>query len=86
MGSKSEKKNIVENRNVFNMVDLEEYKEELEETVTGGGGDDIIIMQVVYRRGTVRVLSHGYFSSVGSSSRFSHSYLPLFLGAGHIQE
>ena len=34
----------------------------------------------------VSVSSLGSFSSVGSSSKPSHSYLPLSLGAHHIQE
>ena len=43
-------------------------------------------MPFVYPRGTVSVSSLGYFSSVGSFYRPSHPYLPLSLGARHIQE
>ena len=52
----------------------------------GGGGDEVIIMLVVYPSGTVIVSYLGYFLSVGSSCKPSRSYLPLFLGAHHIQE
>ena len=51
----------------------------------GGGGDEVIIMLVVYPSGTVIVSYLGYFLSVGSSCKPSRSYLPLFLGAHHIQ-
>ena len=50
------------------------------------GGDEVIIVPFVYPRGTVSVSSLGYFSSVGSSSKPSHTYLSLSLGARHIQE
>ena len=43
-------------------------------------------MTFVYPRGMVSVSSLGSFSSVGSSSKPSHPYLPLSLGAHHIQE
>ena len=52
----------------------------------GGGGDEVSIMPVFYPRGTVSVLSLDYFSSVGSSSKPSHPYLPLSLGVHRIQE
>ena len=52
----------------------------------GGGGEDVSIVPVVHSRGTVSVLSLGYFSSVGSSSKPSHPSLPVSLGSRHIQE
>ena len=52
----------------------------------GYGGDEVSIVPFVYPRGTVSVSSLGYFLSVGSSSKPSHTSLPLSLGARHIQE
>ena len=52
----------------------------------GDGGEDVSILPVVYPCGTVSVSSLGYFSSVGFSSKPSHPYLPVSLGARHIQE
>ena len=49
-------------------------------------GDEVNIVPFVYPRGTVSVSSLGHFSSVGSSSKPSHPYLPLHLGAHNIQE
>ena len=43
-------------------------------------------MPVVYPRGTVSVSSLGSFSSIGSSSKPSHTPLPLSLGVHRIQE
>ena len=43
------------------------------------GGDEVNYVPFVYPRGTVSVSSLGYFSSVGSSSKPSHPYLPLSL-------
>ena len=43
------------------------------------GGDDVNIVPFVYPCGTVSVSSLGSFSSVGSSSKSSHPYLPLSL-------
>ena len=50
------------------------------------GCDEVSIVTFVYPRGTCSVLSLGYFSSVSSSSKPSHPYLPLSLGARYIQE
>ena len=50
------------------------------------GGEEVNYLPFVYPRGAVSVSSLGYFSSVGSSSKPSHPYLPLSLGAHHIQE
>ena len=50
------------------------------------GGDEVNIVPFVYPRGTVSVSSLVSFSSVGSSSKPSRPYLPLSLGARHIQE
>ena len=52
----------------------------------GYGGEKVSIVTVVYPRGTVSISSLGFFLSVGSSSKPSHSSLPLSLGAHHIQE
>ena len=49
------------------------------------GGDKVSIVPFVYPRGTVSVTSLGYFSSVGSSSKYSHPYLTLSLGVRHIK-
>ena len=43
-------------------------------------------MPFIYPLGTVSVSSLGSFLSVGSSSKYSNPYLPLSLGARHIQE
>ena len=43
-------------------------------------------MPFVYPRGTVSVSSLGSFSSVGSPSKPFHYYLPVSVGAHHIQE
>ena len=43
-------------------------------------------MPFVYPRGTVSVSSLGSFSSVGSLSKPFHYYLPVSVGAHHIQE
>ena len=45
----------------------------------GGGGYEVSTMPVVYPLGTVSVSSFGSFSSVGSSSKPSHSSFPLSL-------
>ena len=50
------------------------------------GGDEVNIVPFVYPRGTASVSSLGSFSSVGSSSKPYHPYLPLSLGAHSIQE
>ena len=50
------------------------------------GGEEVNYMPFVYPRGTVSVSSIVYFSSVGFSSKPSHPYLPLSLGAHNIQE
>ena len=51
----------------------------------GCGGEDVSIVNIVYPSGTVSVSSLGYFSSVGYSSKPSHPYFPVSLGARHIQ-
>ena len=58
----------------------------MEGAVLGGGGDEVSKIPVVYPHGAVSISSHGYFSSVGSYSKPSCTYLPLYLGARHIQE
>ena len=50
------------------------------------GGEKVNIVPFVYPSGTVSVSSLSYFLSIGSSSKPSHPYLPLSLGARHIQE
>ena len=67
-------------------IELEEGKEEVEGTVLGGGGDKVSIISVVSLRGSVSVSSLDYFSSVGSSSKPSHSSSPSSLGDLHINE
>ena len=52
----------------------------------GCGGEDVSIMPVVYPCGAVNVSSLVSFSSVGSSSKPSHTSLPVSIGARHIQE
>ena len=47
--------------------------------IIGGGGKDVSILPVAYPRGTVSVSSLCSFSSVGSSSKPSHHFLPVFL-------
>ena len=65
---------------------LEEDKKKVEGTVHLDGGDEFSILSFVYPRGTFIVSSLGYFSSVGSSSKPSNPYLPVYVGAYHIQE
>ena len=48
----------------------------------GNGGEYVSITPVVYPR----VSSLGYFPSVGSSSKPSHSSLTVSVGARHIQD
>ena len=50
----------------------------------GYGGEDVIIVTVVYTCGTISVSSLGSFSSVGSSSKPSHTSLPVSVGISHI--
>ena len=50
------------------------------------GDDEVSRVTFVYPCGTVSVSSLGYFLSVGSSSKPSHTSLPLSIGAQHIQE
>ena len=52
----------------------------------GDGGDEVGIVTFVYPRGTSSVSSLGYFLSVGSSYKPSHTSLPVSIGARHIQE
>ena len=52
----------------------------------GDGGGDFSIVPVVYPNWTDIVSSLGYFSSVGSSSKPSHTSLPVSIRANHIQE
>ena len=68
------------------MDESEEGKEEVEGTVHFYGGNKVNIVPFVCSCWTVSVSSLGYFSSVGSYSKPSHSSLPLPLGARHIQE
>ena len=51
----------------------------MEETLLGGGGGEVSIMSVVYLHGLVSVLLQSYFSSIGSSTKPSHSYFPVSL-------
>ena len=71
---------------VYRTVKSDEDKEEVEGTVLRDGGEDVSIVPVVYPCETVRVSSLGYFLSVGSSSKPSHTPLPVSLGEIHIQE
>ena len=68
----------------YRMDELEEDEEEVEGTVDFDGGDKVNYVPFVYPRGTMSVSSLGYFSSVGSSSKPSHPFLPLSLGAYNI--
>ena len=52
----------------------------------GYRGGEVRIMSVVSPRESVSVSSIGYFSSIGSSSRPSHSSFNLSLGSRYIQE
>ena len=52
----------------------------------GDGVDEVSIVPFVYPRGMVSVSSLGSFSSVCSSSKPSHPYLYVSVGARHIQE
>ena len=52
----------------------------------GDGGDEVGIVTFVYPRGTSSVSSLGYFLSVGSSYKPSHTSLPVSIVERHIQE
>ena len=52
----------------------------------GYGVEDISIVPVVHTCGTVSVSSLGSFLSVDSSSKPSHTSLPVSIGSRHIQE
>ena len=71
---------------MYRTEESEEDKEEVEGTVLGGGGGDVTIVPMVYPRGTVSVSSLGSFLSVGYSSKPSYPFLPVSIGARHIQE
>ena len=86
MGGKPEELKKVQHSTVYRTDELEEDEEEVEGTVHLDGGNGVSIVTFVYTRETVSVSSQGSFSSVGSSSKPSHSSLPLSLGAHHIQE
>ena len=86
MGGKPNKLKMVQNSNVYRTEESEEDKEEVEGTVHFDGGDEVNIVPFVYPLGSVSVSPLGSFSSVGSSSKPSHPYLPLSIGAHHIQE
>ena len=86
MGSKPNKLKKVQHSTVYRTEESEEDKEEVEGTVLGGGGEDVTIVPIVYPRGMVVVSSLGSFLSVGSSSKPSYPFLPVSLGARHIQE
>ena len=58
----------------------------MEGGVLGGGGDEVSIMPVVSPRETVSASSLGSILFVGSSFKTSHTSLPIYLGAHHIQE
>ena len=82
---KSETLKKVVDRTVYGTDESDEDKE-VEGKVLGGVGDEVSIMPVVYPYGAVSVSSLGYFSSVGSSSKPSHTSLPLSIRVHHIQE
>ena len=85
MGGKHKKLKKVQHSTLYATDGLEEEKEEVEGTVHSDGGDKVNIVPFVYPRGAVSVSSLVSFSSVGSSSKPPHPYLPLSLGACHIQ-
>ena len=86
MGGKFEKPKMMQDSTVYRMDELEEDEEEVEGAVNNDGGDEVNYVPFVYPRGTVSVSSLGSFSSVGSSSKPSHPYLPLSLVAHNGQE
>ena len=83
-GRKSDKLKRVGDSTVSKTIELEEEKEEMEETVLGGGG--VSTMYVVYHCGLVSVSSLSSILYIGSSSKPSRSSLPLSLGSRHIQD
>ena len=85
MGGKPKKSKKAKHSIMYITEELEEDKEEVEGTVHFYGGDEVNIVAFVYPRGTVSVSSLGYFSSVGSSSKPSHSSLPISFGERYIQ-
>ena len=58
----------------------------MEGTVLGDRDEEVSIVPVLYPHGTVSISLLGYFSSVGSSYKTSHTSFPLSCGACHIQE
>ena len=51
----------------------------------GDGGEEVSIVPIVSHFRAISVSSIGYFLSVGSSSKPSHPYFLLSLGARHIK-
>ena len=83
MGGKPKKLKMVQHSTVYIADKSEEDKEEVEGTVHFDGGDEVNIVFFVYPCGTVSVSSLGYLSSVGSSSKPSHTSLPLSRSTPH---
>ena len=83
---KSETLKKVGDSTMYGTDGSEEDEEEVEGTVLGGGGEYVSVMPIFYPRGMVSVSSLSYFSSIGSSSKPSHPYLPISLGVHRIQE
>ena len=75
MGGKPNKLKKVQHSTVYRTDKSEEEEEEVEGTVHFDGGDEVNIVPVVYPCVTVSVSSLGYFSSVDSSSKPSHTSL-----------
>ena len=86
MGCKPERLKKVKHSTVYRTDESEEDEEEEEGTVHLDGGNEFSIVPFLYPRGTVGVSSLVYFFSVVSSSKTYHPYLPLSLGARHIQD
>ena len=71
---------------MYGTDESEEDEEEVGGAVLGGGGDEVSFMPVIYPHGNISVSLLGYFSSVDSSSKTSHTSLPLSPGVHRIQE
>ena len=81
IGGQPKKPKMMQHSTVYRTDKLEEDEEEIEGTVDFDGGDEVNYVLFVYPRGTVSVSSLGSFLSLCSSSKPSHSSLPLFLGS-----
>ena len=83
---KSETLKKVGDSTVYRTDESEDDKEEVEGALLGGYGDEVSVMPIVYLCGTVSASSLGSFLPIGSSSKPSHTSLPISLILHRFQE